>query len=333
MRYNKAAIIIVNWNGIQFLRDCFSSIMDQTYINYKIYFVDNGSTDGSVNFVKTNYPNIKLICLDKNYGFAKGNNKGIEEALKDKTVSYIVLLNNDTIADVNWLKELIKAADMDESIGAVGSKMIFYHHKDLINTMGIVPLKNGNALNYKKYELQKDQTKSEKIFAPCAGAALYKRNALEETGLFDEDYFCYLEDVDLGYRLNLCGYTSYVNPKSFVYHIHSATSSRINEFKNFLIVRNSLYNCIKYLHPVNTIIYPVLTLYYYFRLNRSAHEKLKYEINAVSRNVYVKNIFKAYCSIILTLPGLLSKRKRIKKNLKAGFVLVSMNKGSSFGNL
>jgi GT2 family glycosyltransferase len=312
MQDNKAAIIIVNWNGKQYLQDCISSILNQTYYHYEIYFVDNGSTDDSVAYVKNNYPNIKLICLDKNYGFAKGSNRGIEVAFKDKTVSYMVLLNNDTIVDVNWLKELIKTADIDENIGAVGSKMIFYHHKELINTMGIVPLKNGNALNYKKYEMQKDHTKLEKIFAPCAGSALYKRKALEKTGLFDEDYFCYLEDVDLGYRLNLCGYTSYVNPKSFVYHIHSATSSRIDDFKNFLIVRNSLYNSLKYLHILKTIAYPAITLYYYLKLKKNAHETLKYEMNTFSKTIYIKNIIKAYLSIIQNLPKLLSKRKEIK---------------------
>jgi GT2 family glycosyltransferase len=312
MKDNKAAIIIVNWNGIQYLKDCISSVLNQTCLNFEIYFVDNGSTDGSVDFVKNNYPNIKLICLDKNYGFAKGNNKGIEAALKDEAVSYIVLLNNDTIVDAKWLEELVATAGRDENIGAVGSKMIFFYHQALINTMGIVPLKNGNALNYKKYEKQKDHTKLEKIFAPCAGAALYKRKALEKVGLFDEDYFCYLEDVDLGYRLNLCGYTSYVNSKSFVYHIHSATSSRINEFKNFLIVRNSLYNSLKYLHILNTIAYPIITLYYFITLKKDANERLKCEMNTFSKNIYIKNVIKAYLSIIQNLPKLILKRKEIK---------------------
>lgn len=313
MQHKKAAIIIVNWNGARFLPDCLAAVLRQTYRNYEVYFVDNGSIDDSVAYVQNHYPDIHLVRLDKNYGFAKGNNKGIEAAFRDREVAYAVLLNNDTIADVNWLEELIMTVETDENIGAVGSKMIFYHDKDLVNTMGVVPLKNGNALNYKKYESNRDQMCVEKIFAPCAGAALYKRSALEKAGLFDEDYFCYLEDVDLGYRLNLCGYTSYVNPRSFVYHIHSGTAAGMDDLKSFLIVRNSLYNAIKYLHPLSIVFYPVLTLCDYFKLGTRAHEQTRREIRTLSKAVYMKNMVRAYIAVIKTFPDLLSKRKEIKK--------------------
>lgn len=149
----------------------------------------------------------------------------------------------------------------------------------------------------------------EEIFAPCAGAALYKRSALERAGLFDEDYFCYLEDVDLGYRLNLCGYKSYVNPRSFVYHIHSGTAAGMDDLKSFLIVRNSLYNCIKYLPPLYTIFYPVLTLYYYFALNKNVPEKTRSEIKMLSKTGYMKNIIKAYFAVLREWPLLMTKKR------------------------
>jgi len=313
MRSNKAAIIIVNWNGVQFLQDCLSSVSRQTYPNFDIYFVDNGSTDESVSYVKDSYPNIRLICLKNNYGFAGGNNRGIEAALMDRDIDYIVLLNNDTVVHPDWLRELIITAERDEKIGAVGSKMIFYHDRERINTMGIVPLKNGNALNYRKHEKQEAHTETEWIFAPCAGAALYSRKALEKTGLFDEDYFCYLEDVDLGHRLNKCGFISYVAPRSIVYHIHSGTSSRNNDFKNFLIMRNSLYNTVKHLHPACTIFHPLLTLYYYYRLRGTAPGRLKHEIKTASTANYLKNLIKAYTVIVRSLPKLLAKRKDMNK--------------------
>ena len=117
----KAAIVIVNWNGKKFLRNCLDSVYKQTYKNFQLYFVDNGSIDGSSEFVKENYPRTMIMQLDKNYGFAKPNNIAIKEAFKDKSVEYIVCLNNDTIVDKNWLKELIKTALKDKKIGAVSS--------------------------------------------------------------------------------------------------------------------------------------------------------------------------------------------------------------------
>src|SRR3989344_3399710 len=121
----KASIIIVNWNGMKFLKNCLDSVYKQTYKNFQVYFVDNGSIDGSSEFVKKNYLKAKIIQLDKNYGFAKPNNIAIKESFKDKEVEYIVCLNNDTIVDKNWLKELVKTARKDKKIGAVGSLALY----------------------------------------------------------------------------------------------------------------------------------------------------------------------------------------------------------------
>ena len=121
----KVAIIIVNWNGHKLLNDCFYAVYSQTYQNFDVYFVDNGSKDNSVSFVLENFPKTKIIKLKYNTGFAKGNNEGIKEAFKDKNINYIVCLNNDTIVEKNWLEELIKTAEGDEQIGAVSSKAYF----------------------------------------------------------------------------------------------------------------------------------------------------------------------------------------------------------------
>lgn len=189
MKNKKVAIIIVNWNGLKFLNDCLNAVYKQTYKNFDIYFVDNGSYDESVKYVLNNFPKIKVISLEDNTGFARGNNIGIREAFKDKDIKYIVCLNNDTKVKNNWLYELIKTASSDKKIGAVGSKILFYNREKTINSVGIIPLKNGNALNYGKNTSYSNFNKTEIIFGPCAASALYTRECLEKVGLFDEKYF------------------------------------------------------------------------------------------------------------------------------------------------
>lgn len=118
----KIAIIIVNWNGKRLLKTCLKAVFDQTYKNFDVYFVDNGSEDGSGKFVENKFPKTKIIKLKENTGFAKGNNVGIKKAFEDKKVEYIVCLNNDTKVDKNWLKELVKPVQQNEKIGMVASK-------------------------------------------------------------------------------------------------------------------------------------------------------------------------------------------------------------------
>lgn len=297
----RAAIIIVNWNGKKFLEDCLSSVYKQTYKNFDVYFVDNHSSDDSVKFVKKNFFNTKIIQLDKNYGFAKGNNEGIKEAFKNKSVEYIVCLNNDTIVDKNWLKELVKTVKKDRKIGAVGSKLVYWSKKDRINTMGVIPLKNGNALNLYKNELSNKHIKEERIFGPCAGSAIYKRELLERIGLFDESYFCYLEDVDLDYRINKEGYYCIANPKSKVIHIHSGTSSKNNKFKWFLINRNSLLNSYKHLGWYNFLFYPFITFRYYKKFLKE--ENIKKQVQDISKLELIRIIFRAYPSALKIILG------------------------------
>jgi len=130
------SIIIVNWNGKHHLDVCLSSIFNQTYKDFNVIFVDNGSTDDSVEYVKNNFSEVNIIECKKNYGFAEGNNIGIRQALKNPEVKYIVTLNNDTETDKDWLKQLIEVAEKDEKIGAVSSKMLFFNQRNVIDSAG-----------------------------------------------------------------------------------------------------------------------------------------------------------------------------------------------------
>lgn len=250
----KVSVIIPNWNGKKFLKTCLDSLETQTFRDFKAILVDNGSSDGSVEFLRENYPEVEIIALDKNYGFAKGNNIGIEETLKDKDVKYIALLNNDTKVEPDWLKELVKVAELDGQIGSCQPKVLSLDDPKIIDAIGIRITKNGKAIQI-GYETedrgQHNQVKE--VFGACAGSALYKREMFDQIGLFDEDFFAYFEDVDLVLRARLAGWKCMYVPKAIVYHVHSATYGKDSPFKGYFLTRNQYYYIIKNL-PINIVL-------------------------------------------------------------------------------
>ena len=290
MKKMKAAVIIVNWNGIRFLKDCLGSVSNQSYHNYDIYFVDNGSTDGSSDYVMNNFPGTKIIQLHRNFGFAGGNNRGITRALMDREVQYIVCLNNDTIVSKNWLRELIKTADSDDSIGAVSSKAYFSDGKTIQNAgISREPALQANRpggvsigfgfTDYEKPELSHDC----EIFVPGGVAALYKRHIIEylyrrDGEIFDEDFFAYAEDLDLGFRVRHLGYSCFLSAKATLIHLHSQTTGTASPFKAYYCERNTILTAIKNLPLHDLILFPfrnvALKISYVFKKNTSV-ESLK----------------------------------------------------------
>lgn len=246
MKNQKAAVIIVNWNGRGYLNECLTSVFHQTYPDYDVILVDNGSADESVEFVKKNYPKVNIIKLDRNYGFAKGNNVGIEEALKDKNVKFIVSLNNDTKVDKNWLSELVKVAGSNEKIGMCAPKILRMDNPKVIDSVGGV-LKLGLKLGFMPInrgcgEVDKGQYDEKLDIMGIGGASgLYKREMLEEIGLFDESFFTYCEETELSWRANKKGWKARYVPTSVVYHKGGGTSKRSKELERemgFLWTKN-----------------------------------------------------------------------------------------------
>jgi GT2 family glycosyltransferase len=278
MSLPKVSIIIVNWNGKRYLKECFDSVFSQTYPNYEVVFVDNGSTDGSVEYIETNFPQTRIVRLDKNYGFAAPNNIGIKEAFKNPEVKYIATLNNDTKVDPNWLKELMNVSIEHENdeIGMYASKMLFYNNPNMINSTGISINMAMSATDRMSCEI--DNLKNnhiEEIFGPCAGAALYSRTLLEDIGLFDEDYFAYLEDVDLAWRARLRGWECLYVPTAIVYHNHSSTGIEGSSFKLFHLGKNKIQTLIKNLLITEfvrylpfIIVYDTMPTFYYLFIKR-----------------------------------------------------------------
>jgi GT2 family glycosyltransferase len=242
----KVSVIIVNWNGKELLKTCLDSLETQTFRDFKVVLVDNGSNDGSVEFVRENYPQVEIITLDKNYGFARGNNIGIEEALKDRDVRYVALLNNDTKVDKNWLQELIKVAESDGKIGSCQSKMLFMDNPRVIDGVGIGINQNGLAYQIGWREEDNGQYENTlEVFGACACAVLCRKEMLVQIELFDEDFFAYYEDVDLALRARLAGWRCMYVPKAVVYHKHSATYVKDAPLKMYFVGRNKYYYIIK----------------------------------------------------------------------------------------
>ena len=235
---HKVSIVIPNYNGLKYIEICLESLYKQSFQNFDIIVVDNASQDGSCDYILKNHPNVKLIYLKENYGFSKAVNKGI----KASNSEYVVLLNNDTEVDKHWLENLVKCIGNDKKIFSCCSKMIQYSERDKIDDAGDEynilgwAYKRGDGVSVNRYDSDCE------VFSSCAGAAIYRKAVFNEIGYFDENFFAYMEDVDISYRAKIYGYKNIYCSSAKVYHIGSATSgSKYNSFKIKLAARNNLY--------------------------------------------------------------------------------------------
>ncbi len=231
------SIIIPNYNGNKYLRPCLDAVYTQSFKDFELIIIDNASTDGTYEWLKE-YPDIKFKRLNKNYGFSRAVNEGIYLAKGE----YVLLLNNDTIMEPDFLEEILKEMEAHPKAFAVCSKMIQYHEPELIDDAGDEytlmgwTRKRGDGESVSKYTISED------VFSACAGAALYRKAVFEEIGYFDENFFAYMEDVDISYRARVYGYENRYCAKAKIYHIGSATSgSRYNAFKVRLAAQNNIY--------------------------------------------------------------------------------------------
>lgn len=235
-----ASIIITNWNGQKWLADCLESLRRQSYPDFEIILVDDGSTDGSAAWVAEHYPEVRLIRLEQHLGFAGANNVGIRAA----GGRYIVTLNNDTRADPDWLRELIGGLAAPD-IGMVAAQMLVWDRPDTLDSAGIKVDWAGFGWNLSAGQPANTAACRRDVFGPCAGAALYRREMLEQIGLFDEDFYTYYEDIDLAWRAQRAGWRCLYVPTARVLHYHSATGGKASPRKIFLLSRNRWWTIAK----------------------------------------------------------------------------------------
>ena len=240
----KASIVTPNYNGEKFLKTFFESLNKDSEFIGEVIIVDNGSTDSSRQYIESSNFNFPVILIknDENMGFSPAVNQGIRKAKYE----YIFSLNNDTEVKEGSIKALIDLVSSKPEIFSVQAKMLQYRNKELIDDVG--DEYNLLAWTKKTGENHHSDEFNEvfEIFSACAGAAMYKKSLLEEIGMFDDNYFAYMEDVDLAIRSKINGYVNLLCPDAVVYHIGSATSgSRYNEFKVRLAARNNVWTVYK----------------------------------------------------------------------------------------
>lgn len=232
----RVCCVIPNINGAEFLADSIKSLLAQT-LPCHVLCVDNGSTDDSLKIMRSFDQGVSVIEHQKNLGFAGGVNSGIRWAL-DKGADYVVLFNNDAVAEADWLQHLVSAAVKEPTAGIVTGKLLNYQrtHFDSTGDMYSSWLLAFPRARGKQDEGQFD--KAEYVFGASGGASLYRRQTLEEIGLFDEDFFAYYEDTDISFRAQLAGWRVYYEPKAMAYHRIGATSSKISGFAAYHSTKN-----------------------------------------------------------------------------------------------
>jgi GT2 family glycosyltransferase len=305
-----ASVIIVNWNGKHLLGECLDSISAQRFRNFEIIVVDNGSRDGSVEFIHERYPGIKVESLAENRGFAGGNNVGMRVA----SGKYLAFLNNDTRVDPAWLENMLHAAEASPStIGMWACKILSYEKPEIIDNVGLLLYPDG--LGRGKGRLEQDQGQydqpGEALF-PSGCAGLYRKAMLDEVGLFDEEFFAYADDVDLGLRARLAGWGCVLVPSARVYHKYSSSSSAYSPRKAFLVERNRILVLLKY-YPLELILLsPYFTLkrllvHLYGALTGTGASGRFTERYSILQAFTI--LLKAWCSALIKLPHVLRLRR------------------------
>jgi GT2 family glycosyltransferase len=301
----KVTVIIVNWNGEHVLADCLAALTAQTVTPDKIIVVDNASSDASLLIVRR-FPSVLLLAQNENLGFARGNNLALKAAASES--EWIALLNPDAFPEPDWLERLLTKAKANPDFAAIGSRQMVYGTEGKVDGVGDVYHCSGLIWRngYGRTQSMHNSLPSE-IFSPCACAALYRREAIQSVGGFDEDYFCYVEDVDLGFRLRLAGHKAMYAPDAVVYHVGSATTGgQHSDFSLYHGHRNLVWTFIKnmpgilfWLFLPFHILLNIISVIYFSLLGKG------------------KIILRAKRDAIQGVPKMWKKRKSIQHNRKA----------------
>lgn len=321
------SVIIPHYNGEVILKDCLSSLFRSTKLALEVIIVDNGSTDSSVSMVREDFPEVKIIALSENHGFAGGCNIGIRES----TAPYVLILNNDTIHEEGWLELLVEKIESRATIAAVQPKLLSHQERQYFDYSGAAggemdifcfPLARGRIFEHIEEDSGQYDSYQDKVFWASGTAFLSKHNILVDAGLFDEEYFAHMEEIDLQWRMHLMGYEIAAEPKSIVYHRSGYTLGAESPLKKYLNHRNSLITFL------SNYSLPVIS---YLLLPRIA-----LDIMALFFALFTFDfsrcwaIVKAYLFVITHPKIITSKRKKVKaiRAVNDRKILSDMYKGS-----
>jgi GT2 family glycosyltransferase len=308
------SVVIVNLNRRDLLEMCLGSLWRQSFTGFEVVVVDNGSTDDSLNYLRAAHePRLQIVELPENKGFAGGCNAGIVRARG----RYIATLNNDAEADPRWLDELVRVMESDSRIGMCASKILFHADRRRIDKAGHLIYWDG--LNHGRGSGEPDRGQfdvQEEALFPDGAAALYRRGMLDQSGVFDESFFAYGDDADLGLRGRLAGWACVYVPTAVVYHIHSATAGKFSALKAFLVERNRLFVALKLFPLPLLLVSPLFTVVRFafhaygavFMVGSSGQFAAE-----TSRGALATAIFKAYWSGLKHVPAMWRARRKVRR--------------------
>ena len=298
-----ASIVIVSWNGRQYLEPCLNAVAAQQGVEAETILVDNGSTDGTAAFVRDRFPWVRLVALTENRGFAGGNNAGAREARG----RYVVLLNNDTVPEPSWLAALLRGREAGGPNALASSRIVYMHDPLVIDSAGDGLLRWGGAFKRHHGASIESATESREVFGVCGAACVIPRTVFEELGGFDEDFFASHEDVDLSYRARLLGYPCRYVADSVVRHHGSATLGRVSEFAVFHGQRNLEWMYFK--NTPGSLLLRTLPGHLVYTAAAAMH---------FTRHGLLGAFLRAKWAALAGLPGLLRKRADVQRTRRVG---------------
>ncbi|TGU70221.1 glycosyltransferase family 2 protein [Geomonas terrae] len=314
----RVSIIIVNWNGLVHLPECLDSLAAQSFKDFEVIVVDNGSSDGSVAYLEGR-PEVRLVALKENKGFADGNNAALPFARGE----YLVTLNNDTKAEPDWLEKLVSVAEAHPDAGMVGCRILSYQEPERVDSLGMAVcldgMSRGNSRGRRFAEVS--PAAAPEILFPSACVALYRRAMIDEIGFFDGDFFAYCEDTDLGLRGRVAGWRAVLARDAVVYHKYSMTGGALSPFKLYLVERNHFYAALKNLPFPLLLLLPVTTLMRYFTQARvviGAKGTGGEFLTSGSKKECVLAVARGTRDAVAALPQLLAKRAQVMRHRKVG---------------
>jgi GT2 family glycosyltransferase len=292
------SVIIPNWNGAVHLPTCLESLRRQTFADAEVIVVDNGSCDESLALLAA-YPEVRTVALSANRGFAGGVNAGIREARG----AVIALLNNDTEADPRWLEEMHAALERHPHAGMIACKILLFDRRDHLHSAGDFYRLDGIPGNRGVWQPDGDEfALEEPVFSPCGAAAAYRREMLDDVGLFDESLFAFCEDADLGWRGQTAGWVCIYAPQSRIYHRVSATGGGV--LSSFYNGRNCLTVIVKN--------YPGALLWRYRRRIVAAQLRITGDALRAWRGAAARARLRGQLAGLVRLPFLLAQRRQIQ---------------------
>jgi len=310
------SVIIPNWNGEKTLPRCLAAVKSQTYPHIEVIVVDNNSQDHSIEIINEKYPAAKIIKNNENKGYPAANNQGFKAAQG----RYFMMLNNDTEMFPDCIEQCVAAIEKDPQYGSCATKMLLDTERTVVDAAGIAIFKDGLSIGRGRKESADRYNSPAEVFFPSDGACLYRRELIEGIGEYDEDFFCYAEEAEMGFRAQLRGWKSIYEPRAVVYHCHSAsTGGGYSPFKAFHVERNRAWVVLK-TFPMRYLLavpYHNIIRYWYQAwgafTGKGAAGKFGQQFSKMS---LLWILAKVYLSLLVSLPGVLKKRRTVMVNAK-----------------